>query len=94
MAARLKGKGSRALIARELALLYSESSYEPSWLMHLPGVLNVAADALSRISDPTKRYDIPKILHSARRDEAPLRDQTFYTTLMASQSRRAKRKRP
>ena len=47
------------IVARELALDISEASYCPDIVKHIPGITNVAADALSRIYDPNKNVTIP-----------------------------------
>ena len=86
-AAKLKTSGSRSLIARELALLYSESSFEPRWTVHLPGVLNVMSDSLSRLTDPSGKYTIPSALASVKPIAVPSRPESYYTTLAISQSR-------
>ena len=87
LAAKLKASGSRGLIARELALLYSESSFEPRWTVHLPGVLNVIPDALSRLTDPSGKYEIPAALASVKPIAVPNRPESYYATLAISQSR-------
>ena len=58
MASRLKVGPSCRLIGQELALIYWKSHFEPQ-VEHIPGVSNVFADALSRLCDPSKVYEIP-----------------------------------
>ena len=50
------------VIAREMALDISDSVYSPDEVLHIPGVANVAADYLSRISDPHKSINRPAYL--------------------------------
>ena len=45
------------IIARELALEVCESAVSPDDAVHIPGIANVAADALSRVHQPG--YDTP-----------------------------------
>ena len=92
LAAKLKASGSRSLIARELALLYSESSFEPRWTVHLPGVLNIVPDALSRLTDPSGKYQIPAALACVKPIAVPSRQESYYTTLAISHSRRAEKR--
>ena len=92
LAAKLKASGSRSLIARELALLYSESSFEPRWTVHLPGVLNIIPDALSRLTDPSGKYQIPAALACVKPIAVPSRPESYYTTLAISHSRRAEKR--
>ena len=51
MSAKLKITVS-TVISRELALLLSETSFQPPVVEHLPGVMNSHADALSRLWQP------------------------------------------
>ena len=51
----------------------------------MPGVANVMADALSRLTDPTKDYQIPEELLKVKRVEVPLRTRDWYKTLAAKQ---------
>ena len=81
LAATLKSSKGLNLIARETALLYCKAQFEPRFLEHVPGVMNVAADSLSRLNDPSKTYSIPEWLQIAKRVEAPARTREFYKTL-------------
>ena len=49
VASQLKDRRNRTLIAKELSLLYSDRSYEPSFYTHIPGSTNVLSDSLSRL---------------------------------------------
>ena len=80
LAAKMKGKASK-LIARELALAMSSSSFAPRFVEHVPGVMNSISDALSRLTDPTKPYHIPEVLAGIRREVVPQRGESYYTTL-------------
>ena len=78
---------SSELIAQELALLLSEASYMPRHVVHVPGVLNAWADALSRLSDPSRKYMIPAELRDVPRAFPTRRSERFYSTLAAGDSR-------
>ena len=80
MTATLKVTAS-SLIARELALLFSETSFQPRHVDHLPGVMNTYADALSRLYEPNAKYRIPEELRKAKQVHAPARTRSFYSTL-------------
>ena len=68
---------SSELIAQELALLLSEASYMPRHVVHVPGVLNAWADALSRLSDPSRKYTIPAELRDVPRAFPTRRSERF-----------------
>ena len=80
MASRLKITSSE-LISQELALLLSEASYMPRHVIHVPGVMNAWADALSRLSDPSRKYSVPEALRSVPRASPARRSERFYSTL-------------
>lgn len=71
-----------ALIGQELALTFCEFSFVPVVAAHLPGVANVAADSLSRESQPgrDKKVTIDYLL-SARRRHVPPRLASYYASL-------------
>ena len=81
LAAKLKETGKSHLISRELALIYSASTFLPRSVEHLPGISNVAADALSRIYDPSGKYVIPAELRHLQPTPLPLRAESYYHTL-------------
>ena len=58
---------SSPLIAKDIALLYSEAAREPRIFEHAPGVANVVADALSRAFEPGVDFKLPPQLATARR---------------------------
>ena len=62
-------------VAREYALDLSVGAFEPSLVQHLPGVVNVIADVLSRRCDPQYKdtWTVPPQLIGARRREVPPR---------------------
>ena len=60
-------------VARELALDVADSIYEPQVAEHVPGVANIAADALSRKWDPSHRYHLPPVLKHACEVHPPSR---------------------
>ena len=80
LAAKMKGKASK-IIARELALAMSASSFMPRFVERVPGVMNSISDALSRLTDPTKSYDIPEVLLGVRREIVPIRGENYFTSL-------------
>ena len=80
LAAKMNGKASK-IISRELALAMSASSFAPRFVEHVPGVMNSISDALSRLTDPTKPYNIPEVLLGVRREIVPVRDENYFTTL-------------
>ena len=61
LAGKLKARGPRAVIAREVALHYAEGSFEPRVTEHVPGVANDIADALSRLSEPNDTKITPRL---------------------------------
>jgi len=65
-------------IAREVALDLAEGIYRPKVGSHIPGVLNVSADALSRLFVPDGSYQIPDALAKVHRDHPPPRNAQFY----------------
>ena len=79
LAAKMKGRTS-ATISRELALAMSSSSFLPRFREHMLGVMNAAADALSRLMDPSGKFEVPAVLQGVRRDRVPLRDEQYYIT--------------
>ena len=52
------------IIAREMALDISHSSYSPDEAAHIPGLANVAADKLSRVFDPKSPSTLPPYLEA------------------------------
>ena len=81
IAARLRVAKNSSLIGKEMAWIYTQAAFHPRYVQHVPGVTNVLADALSRITDPTKQYKIPAELRHITRTQAPLRDKNYYRTL-------------
>ena len=84
MASRLKITSSK-LISQEIALELSEAAFMPRHVIHVPGVMNVWADALSRLSDPRSHYRVPAQLVSVARAFPARRSPGFYSTLAAEQ---------
>ena len=83
MASKLKIPSSK-VIAQELALDLSEAACMPNHVTHVPGVMNVWADALYRLSDPRGHYRVPSQLLSVARSVPSRRAAAFYTTLAAT----------
>ena len=80
MVAEMKANIS-TLTARELALVLSETAFQPRFIQHLPGVMNQHADALSRLHEPGSNHSIPEGLKKVRRLRPPIRDEAFYSAL-------------
>ena len=80
LAAKMKSNIS-SLISKELALVMARASFQPRFLEHVPGAMNVMADALSRIWEPGASYTVPEGLHADLRAEVPPRTRDFYSTL-------------
>jgi len=73
-----RATGSVARVAREVALDLAEGVYRPRVATHIPGALNVAADALSRLHDPSGGYSVPQYLMTVARVRPPPRGASFY----------------
>ena len=71
------------LIARELALDVASASYAPDVTVHLPGLANTAADALSRRHDPAKAFVLPAYLTNCSHTEVPPRLRSWWQSLPA-----------
>jgi len=80
------GKGP-GMIAREMALLFSEASFEPRCISHIPGISNIIADMLSRKHDPKKSYTLPAALAHAREVFPPPRNKDYYLSLRPASQR-------
>jgi hypothetical protein len=74
------GVGPR-IIARELALIYANTAFEPTTVVHTPGVCNNIADALSRRFEPGKKFILPAFLTGVPETVLPTRDYSFWLTL-------------
>ena len=64
-----------AVVARELALTFSESCVRPQVVKHTPGVANKLADILSRRFQPGVHFVVPQAL--VRVLEVPIRPRTM-----------------
>ena len=53
---------SVGLVARDLALEFSEAVYAPNVVTHIPGISNKLAGAFSRFSEPQGSKSIPDCL--------------------------------
>ena len=73
---------SLGLIVREMALLFGRSSYRPRILSHIPGLSNIIADSLSRLSQPNGGKQLPKELASCHCTTAPVRNEAYYKTYL------------
>ena len=75
----LKGKGfALSSIAREMALDIASSEYEPDVVEHLPGVMNVVPDKLSRKYEPGKHFTLPEVLSQAKEVHPPERSLSWW----------------
>ena len=80
----LQFKGSSCglnIVAREVALELADAAYRPLVAEHIPGVANTLADALSRVGDPAKTWQLPAQLRSAVRANVPQRPRSWYRAL-------------
>ena len=59
-------RGPMSVVAREMALDVACGLYSPSVAVHLPGVVNESADALSRRHQPGKTFVLPFLLEQAK----------------------------
>ena len=73
-----------AIIAREVALDIASAMYTPDIVEHVPGVSNIAADALSRINDPTKAVALPSYLNTVPRHKCTVRQLGWWRALPAA----------
>ena len=78
--AQARGLGP-AVVAREMALDIAESVYRPDVCAHLPGVMNVIADALSRKFVPGTKFAVPSLLREVPETTIPPRGRSWWRTL-------------
>lgn len=69
------------IVARELALDISDATYSPDIVEHIPGIVNIGADALSRMSDPNKEVTLPSYLTDATRHVCSRRDKSWWRSV-------------
>ena len=69
---------SLGVVAREVALDIADAIYEPQLASHVPGVANVAADALSRKYQPDFQYALPAILQASAEVHPPERTPSWW----------------
>ena len=69
-----------SILAREMALDIADALYEPSVCEHIPGIANVIADHLSRISEQAGAPLPAQLCHARRRCFEP-RDVKWWRTL-------------
>ena len=74
------------LIAREMALDIASASYAPDVAEHIPGITNVAADALSRKFDSSTSFHLPPYLNPTLEQVPPARDGSWWRSLPAKLS--------
>ena len=70
-------KDAMGIIAREVALDIASGNYQVHELIHIPGVTNVAADALSRLWAP-QQAEFPLAIGEEARDPVPAFDQSYW----------------
>ena len=84
---KLKSTGEApSLVARELAVDLSRTTYMPAVVEHIPGVANVVADVLSRYDAPTpgkasQEKHIPACLIGATLRACPPRPKSWWVSL-------------
>ena len=83
MGAQMRSKAS-PLVSKEVALLYSESAFEPRIFQHLPGITNRMADIVSRLSEPGNMKELPIELHDITPTVVPIRTKKWYRILSTS----------
>ena len=66
------------IIARELALDIAAAAHTPDVVRHIPGIANVAADALSRQTEPGNTKPVPAYLPIYCRTRCPCRDEAWW----------------
>ena len=80
LAAKMKGCVI-SLNAKELAIVMSRAAFQPRFIEHVPGSMNLSADSLSPLWDPTGLNRIPSALPAHLRvhtpDQGPLHDSTL-----------------
>jgi hypothetical protein len=78
---RAKGEGP-GIIAREMALELGDGCHAPDLIEHLPGVVNIEADSLSRRYDPEKApWSLPWAFRQVTETVLPPRPASFYHTM-------------
>lgn len=80
--AQVKGRSAaHTLLAREFALDLGRAQYRPAIAEHLPGVVNVVCDILSRRYQPGCVFKVPAQLMHARAVVPPARPRAWWKTL-------------
>ena len=80
MGAQMHSKAS-PVISKEVALLYSETSFEPRRFDHIPGIANGLADELSRLCEPGSPGTLPEDLRKIEPTIVPIRKKAYYRVL-------------
>ena len=81
MVVKMKTSGvGTSILAREMALDIADALYEPSVCEHIPGIANVIADHLSRMSEQAGAPLPAQLCHARRRRFEP-RDADWWRTL-------------
>ena len=80
MGAQMHSKASPTIL-KEVALLYSETSFEPRRFDHIPGVANGIADELSRMCKPGSNGTLPTEPRDIEATVVPIRDKKYYKVL-------------
>ena len=75
-----RGVGTN-LVARELALDLSESPFRPRVVSHIPGLVNVVADILSRNFAPGSSFKVPALLAGVPRASLATRTPSWWRAL-------------
>ena len=80
--AQVKGRSpAHTLLAKEFALDLGKAQYRPRVTEHLPGIVNVICDVLSRRFQPGETFNLPHQLKQARAVIPPSRPRSWWKTL-------------
>ena len=80
MGAQMRSRASPT-IAREVAMVYAESPFEPRAFQHIPGVANGIAGPLSRMYEHGFNLTLPEELFGIVPTVAPERTKKWYTVV-------------
>ena len=69
-------------VVREIALDLAEGRYEHDFIEHVPGILNVLPDRLSRVMQPGASSEVPPELADARRATPESRRSSWWATAL------------
>ena len=91
---KLKTSGAgTAIIAREMALDIAASEYTPQIVEHVPGVVNLIPDELSRRYQPGHGFVLPAALSAVAETKLDPRTSSYFRTVAAEKLKPRKPKR-